>query len=149
MSAISTALAKANKPATPSKRLPFKDHYLKSGLFRVCIISLVVAAPIITLAVRASTPRPLVTVHQKIVVADVPSTVQAAPSPSEPKADLSADFQSLPINAIMATGNARVMMGSRVIRVGEEIIPGLKLVQIASDKLIAIDNAGAHYERGF
>jgi hypothetical protein len=153
MSVISTALAKASKPAAPVKRLPFKDHYLKSGLFRVCLISLIVAAPLVTLAVRASTHRPVVTAPKKVVVTDVPEVpVVAAPVaalPAQPKPELSADFHTLPINAIMATGKARVMLGSRIVHVGEDIIPGLKLVQIASDKLIAVDEAGAHYERGF
>lgn len=151
MSAISTALAKASQPAASFRQLPLKDHYLKSGLFRVCVISLVVAAPLITLALRASTQRTEVTVPKKTVVADIPA-IPAAPAaaiPALPKPELSADFQTLPVNAIMATGKSRVMLRNRIVHEGEDILPGLKLVQITSDKLVAIDASGVLYERGF
>lgn len=154
MSAISTALAKACKPAASARRLPFKDHYLKSGLFRVCVISLAAAAPLVTLALRASTYRTEVTVPKKTVVSDIPA-IPATPAPAAaaipalPNPELSADFRNLPVNAVMATGKSRVMLGNRIVHQGEDILPGLKLLQITSEKLVAIDTSGVLYERGF
>lgn len=88
MSALSTAPAKACKPAASARQLPFNDHYLKSGLFRVCVASLVAAAPLVTLA-------------------------------------------------------------NRIVHEGEAILPGFKLMQITSDKSVAIDTSGVPYKRGF
>jgi hypothetical protein len=169
MSTISKALAKASKPIARTKRLPFTEHYLKSGLFRVCIISLIVAVPLVTLVVRASTQRPVVVAPHEVVTKVSAAPIALEPIPVKPaavepisaelvsveavtpipKSDLSADFQSLHLKAITEVGEARVMVGSRIIHLGQDIVPGLKLVKIGADKLVAIDADGARYERGF
>ena len=153
MPAITQAITKANtlpQGCISKKRMRHAPHMVRKFWGIMTILILGVTA---TYGLRPTQPKsaPLLTTTDLQTTPAANGVVKTvapfkAPSPAvDPELDDA--FRSARIKAITGGSAPRVLIGTKIIGVGAEIIEGLVLIKIENKTLFARDEAGAIYTR--
>ena len=153
MPAITKAITKANALAQSrisKKRMQHPPHMVRKFWGIMTILVLGVAA---TYALRPTRPKsatPLMATDLQTTppangIAKTAALVKASSPAADP--ELEDALRSAPIKAITEGSSPRVLIGTKIIGVGEEITGGLVLIKIENKTLFARDEAGAIYTR--
>lgn len=167
MSEISAALAEANQLKPPAERkrgdddLPPREPRRFPWVWVAALggTGLIAAAVMIVLS-RTESRAKLAANTEKSDVSAVSTTTAVVAKPSafptpvqpmmiDPDPELAAEFARLTLNAILPGDPARASFNGRVFSPGQEILPGLKLLRIEANAVLAEDGAGALYRRKF
>jgi hypothetical protein len=156
MSEIAKALANATK-ITESQRLQQVRRQtataMKKNRARMFVwIGLLTSVCVVALGalwvLAGHTPRsqPSATVSESFPAATPQPDAYVAPQPDP---ELESALANLVIKALIKTPNPRVLIGDRVFKVGDELIPGLILAGLDADDLLATDEQGITYRKNY
>ena len=136
-------LQRAHQKSAEAVRKNHNREFIWGGLI-ACVVLVALGA----FFVHSEQPSPPVTVVTQSAPAT--ETAQTPPpveriGPKHPNPVLESELANLVIKGLIKSPNLRVLIGDRVIQVGDELTPGLVLSGIDGRDLLATDAQGVTY----